>query len=742
VADNTFNHAVTPAPLAHTILKTVPEVENAVRIGRFGAWLVRYGNARYNEDNIIFADSTFFHFFSFPLLKGRPEEVLQHPFSIVLSQTAARRYFGQEDPIGKMLRIENDSTHYRVTGIMEDIPENSHMHFDMVGALSTYDKKLNQRWVASYLYTYIQVRKDVSPDQIRPYLQDIVTRYVFPDYQKMLGIDLAQMNSENDFLSFVLQPVTSIHLKSTFNAEFEPVGKILYVYIFTALAVIILILSALNFIALVTANSLFRAKEVGIRKIAGSDRNILVRQFLLESSLLAFFGMALALLFIELALPVFSKYLGLSLSLNQLLNTSGLLLMLLLIILVGLLSGFFPAWQLSAFNPARVMRNSQQESPGNSYFRKGLVLFQLFIAVGVIAMTLIIFGQFRYLVEKERGYDTKDLVVIRRPDGLTGKLEAYKNQISKHPGVISVTNTTSIPGGTFPRTPYYLEGMPATRNYTAAQLLVSYDFDSTYRISLAEGRFFDRTITTDSMACVINETAAKMMGIRDPIGKKIIHLVEKQSKRHSFEIIGVVRDFHFETLEHPINPLVMILMPGNLEGYLTVRLTPDQQEATVQYLKTVWEGYTSAYPFVHYFLDEDRFLKYKPVQETGRVFTLLSVIAVLISSLGLFALVSYDYYQRKRIVGLQKAMGASNLGIILQKFRETLVLVLASSVVAWIVAYILVSSWLSDYAYRIQPHVLYFLLATFIVFVFSLIAIYYHAWLSSRTNPGMILKYE
>ena len=742
VADNTFNHAITPSPLARTAVREIPDIENAVRIGRFGAWLVRYGNAKYNEDNIIFADSNFFQIFSFPLIQGSPEEVIKKPFSIVLSRKAVERYFGQEDPIGKRLRIENDSTYYLVTGVMEDIPENSHMHFDMVGALSTYDKRLNKQWVASFLYTYVLAREDASLEKIRKDLDNIVVKYVFPNYQKMLGVNTEQAASDKDHFSFILQPLTAIHLKSDFSAEFEPVGKILYIYVFVALAIIILIFSCLNFMSLVTAHSIFRAKEVGIRKIAGSDRKILVRQFLLESSLMTFFGMAIALFITELALPTFSRYLGLHLSLRQILNSSGILLMILLILVIGLLSGLYPALHQSKYNPAKTMRNWLQESPRNSYFRSGLVLFQLFIAIGVIAMTLLIFGQYRYLINKERGYDTKDLVVIRRPDGLAGKLEDYKEQISRHPGIVSVTNSNSIPGGIFTHTPFYPEGSPVTQNYSAAIILVSYGFDSTYRFEITRGRFFNRSVPTDSVSCVINETAARTMGIKDPLGKKIVHLTEKHSKRSEYSIIGVVKDFHLETLDNPIPPLVMVLMPGNMEGYLTVRMTPENQDSTIQYLRSVWESYTSAYPFVSYILDDDRVSYYNPVRETGRVFSLLSIIAVLISSLGLFALASYNYFRRKREVGVQKALGASNRQIILQKIWKIAGMTLGASAGAWILSYFLIKAWLGDYAYHTNANVLYFLAATGIVLIISLATIYYHAWLLSRTNPGMALKYE
>jgi putative ABC transport system permease protein len=744
VADNNFNHAVTPAPLAKILAYEIPEIESSIRVARLGAWLVRQGNIRYNEDNIIFTDPAFFQFFSFPLLKGSPAEVLKNPGSIVLSQQSAERYFGQENPVGKRLRIENDSTYYTVTGVMENIPDNTHMHFDMVGTLSTFDKHLrNDRWVVNYLYTYFLAKEGTSVERIKPGFEKIVSKYVIPDYRKLLNInDNRQTLDEGEYFTLIAQPLTSIHLRSSFSAEFEPVGNILYIYLFIALAIVILILACLNFINLATAQSSNRAIEVGIRKIAGSGQRKLVRQFLFESSLLAFLAMALALFFTELTLPAFSRYIGLRLSVGQLLNAPGILLLVTLILTIGIISGLYPALEFSAYNPTKVMHNQINPGSGRGYFRLVLALFQIFIAVGIISLALIIFSQFNYLVAKERGYNTHNLLIIRRPDGLGNKLEEFKSQISRQPGVVSVTNSTGIPGGSFTRLPYYPEGNSAANNYSAANLMVSYGFDSTYRITISEGRFFKISVPSDSSACVINETAVKMMGIENPIGKKIIQITDKPNKRLEFQIIGVVKDFHFETLENPINSLVMVLMPGNFEGYLTVRLAPDQQEKTIQYLKTTWEEFTAAYPFVYYLLDSDIQNNYQPVKETGRVFALLSIVAVIMACVGLFALISFHYSCRKREISIQKAMGAANKTLIFKKMVEIMKMILYSSILAWIGSWFIINSWFNDYAYHIKLNPFYFLFATAIVIVVALFTVYYHAWLVTRINPGSLLKSE
>jgi putative ABC transport system permease protein len=297
-------------------------------------------------------------------------------------------------------------------------------------------------------------------------------------------------------------------------------------------------------------------------------------------------------------------------------------------------------------------------------------------------------------------------------------------------------------GSGFPRFPYYLQGTPATRNFSTATLLVSFGFDTTYRLKMYEGRYFNTSSVEDSSACVINETALQHMGIKDPIGKKLIQLSDRPGKTTEYTIIGVVQDFYFETLENPIRPLIMLLMPGNFEGYLTVRMSPEKQDSTIQYLKAVWEKYTDAYPFVYYHLDEDRKNYYQPVRTTARIFTLLSVVTTLMACLSLFALVSFTYNRKQREIGILKAMGASNLSIILRRAGEIILLVLSASVVAWICAYFLANYWLRDYAYHININVLYFIAATLMVACIALIAVYYHTWLMAKSNPGTVLKYE
>ena len=743
ISGNKLDIAITATPLAQTMVKEIPEVEDAVRVARYGAWLLRNDSIGFNEDNLIFSDPGFFKIFTFPLIQGSPETALSKPFSVVLSESSARRYFGSENPLGRRLRVENDSTFYTVTGIMEDVPENSHLQFDMVGAISTYDKMLaNDRWVIHYLYTYFLAKEGSSPEKINAGLERIVTEYVIPDYQKLLNQENREAFIASNYYRFITQPLVDIHFDSAYSGELETAGKFFYIYLFIVLALIIMILSCMNFISLVTAQSMKRALEVGIRKISGSERYTLINQFLIESSLLAFFAMALALLFSELVLPWFSKFIGLHLSLAQLLNSAGILLIVILMVIIGVFSGLYPAWYLSSYNPKTVLRNRFDDHPDKGRFRKVLTIFQLFLAVGAVTMTLIILFQYRFLVDKDRGYDTENIVVIRRPDALTSKLENFKSQLSQHPGIVAVSNSTDAMGSGFPRFPYYPEGGSIARSYSSSTLLVSYGFDTTYGLEMASGRFFDRNSKNDTNACVINETAARDMNIVDPVGKTLYQLSDRPGKTMELTIIGVVKDFYYETLENPIRPLVMLFLPKNLEGYLAVRLDKDNQDSTIHFIKRTWEAYTDAYPFVYYYLDQDRRDYYRPVLTTARIFIMLSIVTILMASLSIFALVSFTYNRKQREIGILKAMGASNLSIILHRTVDIFTLVLSASVAAWIGTYILAKYWLRDYANHVNINVMYFIISTLVITLITVAAVYYHTRLSVRANPGSVLKYE
>ncbi len=742
VSGNAVNHAVTPAPLAGAIVNEVPGVKKAVRIGRFGAWLVRYDTIKHNEDGIIFADSTFFEIFSFPLIAGDPLTVLDKPENIVISEKAARRYFGNDNPIGKKLRIENDSTYYVVSGVMKDVPHNSHMHFDMVASLSTlYRYLMLDSWVANYLYTYILVEDNTNRDNLSEKVNRLAEKYVRPAYLNMLSLHEDQTVSYDNRFNFIVQPMLDIHLKSNFEAEFEPVNNVNYIYIFSALAILILIVACINFINLATATTANRAKEVGIRKITGSDKKSLFRQFMTESFLLTFLSLILALLFVEILLPLFNKYIDLNLSLRQLVTPLGFVILFLLVAIVGTFAGFYPAFLLSSFDPIVVLRNWIQRTR-SSFFRKGLVFFQFLVTITILVMTFILYEQFNFLINKDLGFDTKNLLVIRRPDGLKKDLEKYREAILKHHNVVSATNTMAIPGNIINSTTFYVEGTSPDSNYHLIYHIVNYDFLKTYGLPLASGRFFNPEVKGDTAACVINETAAKLMKIDNPEGKKLVQLFSKSNKKTAYDIIGVVKDFNFQPLENPIKALVILLIKGNPEGYLAVKISPQQREETIKFLKAEWEKFTSNYPFVYFFMEDKIKEEYIDVRKTARIFMILSVIAIFIACLGLFGLVSYTTGQRAREIGIRKALGASVSKIYLLELKEMLFLIFISSLFAWPLAYFMANSWLRNFYYRITLNPWHFIVSVLIVLIIALITVSRQMYQSAKLNPAQAVRYE
>jgi putative ABC transport system permease protein len=355
-------------------------------------------------------------------------------------------------------------------------------------------------------------------------------------------------------------------------------------------------------------------------------------------------------------------------------------------------------------------------------------------------MALLISCQYKFLTQKFPGFDKENLLIIRRPDGLKGKLEEFKSDILKIEGVKAVTNTTSLPGSIYPRHPFFVEGQSPENNYSPAMLFTSYGFDSTFRVQLRQGRFFDPSLPSDSSACVLNETAVKFMGIEDPVGKNIHQLATKGIKSPKLNIIGVVKDFHFETFENPIQPLVILLMPGNLEGYLSVRLTGENFSTTLESIQGTWDQYTTAYPFVSYMLDTDLNARYLPVRTTGRIFILLAIIALILSNVALFGLVSFYQARRKREIGVYKLLGASTRNILIRKMLSIVLMVLSASTVAWIGSYLLINRWLQDYAYHTHIHISCFIASFAVVLFTALGTAWYHSWASSRENPRLLLR--
>ncbi|MFO7657633.1 MAG: ABC transporter permease [Bacteroidales bacterium] len=740
-----LHQAISSPAMAGTLQKEFDEIIETVRIGRYGAWLVSYDNVRYNEDNLLFADSNFFKVFSFNLIKGDPDNALANPNSIILTEESVLRYFGNEDPMGKKLRIENDTTFYKVTGVMENVPSNSHMQFDMLASLITLKKALHEYWVSHNVYTYILVQENADVHILENKLNELVARFVVPQLNTILDMPEGDFESAGMSYSFFLQSLKQIHLKSDLNAELEQNGNIVYIYIFSVLAILILLIVSINFMNLSTARAARRAKEVAIRKVAGSDRMLLIRQFLIEAVLLSILAMTMALLLVELVMPQFNKYIGLNLDVKQLASAENIALLLVFAVVVGLIAGSYPAFFLASFHPVNVLRNRNINESGNIGFRKGLVFFQFFVTVFVIISTFVLFNQYKYLINKDLGFNKDNLLIIRRSDAIKNNNADFRKEIVANKAVKSVTYSSTLPGRQFSKSSFLLKGMPSKNSLLMNLIFVSEDFQKTYGLEMVSGEFFPHASPYDSFTCVVNETAARLIDPVNAVGHVLRFPMQKESrmqKKEEYVITGVVKDFSYSSLEEEIGPLVMFPMPPEWEGYFTVRVSSDSTAQTVEFLREKWEKYTKAYPFVYYMLNDDLTTRYHLLRKTARILSVFSFITIFVAFIGLYGLVSFTLNIRKKEIGIRKVLGAAEITLVKLLVKEIVILFSVAATISAIAAFFLLRRWLTDFYYHVSLDPGCFILSVFIVLTMAIITVFVRAYFIAGVKPGEILKTE
>ncbi len=744
-AGNEFDQAITAQPMAAALLNDYPEIENVVRMRKYGDWLVTYEDKKYHEENFAFADSTFFEIFDFKLLLGDPHTVLDQPRSVVLSESTAKKYFGDENPLGKMIKLERDTVLTKVTGVMEDVPPNSHIHFDMVGSLQTYARPEQEFWLSHSFYTYILLKPGITREQIEPKLNDIISKYVGPTIEQVIGITLEDVSKQGDFFGYHLQPLRSIHLNSDLDYEYEPNGNKTLVYVFIVVAILILVVACINFMNLATARSALRAREVGIRKLFGGHRSMIILQFLTESVWLTTLAFLLALVLVLLIFPVFRNIIQMQVSLDFLHHWSVIPVILVFILVTGILAGSYPAFFLASFRPVRVLKGSLSRGARSGKLRSVLVVLQLAVSVFILVGTFITFGQLRYLTHKDPGFAKENVLVIRRSDVLRDQIESFKQELRKNPDVIQVTHSNTIPGRNFSNNVINVEGEGTNVTRMTWQAWVCDEFAETFDLKMKEGRFFSRDNPTDSFAVVINERAIKTLGLEEPvIGKRLMQPRGPQQYEY-YTIIGVMKDFNFQSMRNDIAPLRLNFIPGNWEGYIPVRIAPGKKQEAVDFIRKTWESFNQEYPFDYFWMDDDFNRLYQTESRTSNVFVAFAVISLIIAALGLLGLISYTAVQRTREIGIRKAMGSSSGLVVMMFFRETALLVLLGTLLATPI-YFAITSWLQNFAFHIPFSLLIFvgliLGAGILTLLLSFLAVGGIAMKASHNNPAESLRYE
>jgi putative ABC transport system permease protein len=524
LSGNEFTMAVSPAPVGAAFVEEIPGVINFTRVRNFGFPVIRYKDKVFSEERWFNTDSTFFDVFDVTFLRGEAKTALNEPNTVILTRSTAERYFGSENPVGKTLNSDRRRD-YLVKGVIEDPPPNTHFHYDFLASLMTYPDAANDGiWVSNNFWTYLLLDKNTSPEQVANEFPGMVLKYAGPQIEQFLGVSWDKLIEQGASYGFFLQPLADIHLKSHLEYEVQQNGNNLYVNIFSIVALFILVIACINFMNLATARSTKRAKEVGIRKTLGSRRSQLIQQFLTEAILLSFVSFVVAIILVKLLLPAYNTLGGFQLELNLLSDPVVLPALILLMFFVGGISGSYPAFYLASFNPLKVLKGSSQASGYKSWLRSGLIIFQFIISITLFIGTMVIYTQLKYIQNKDLGYDKQDVVIVEKTDDLGPQIYSFKEDLKQDPRIISVSNSTHLIGHDFNSNVKQIQGEPLENAILFTNFFADGLYGETYGLELVKGRFFSDDRPSDTLSAVINETAAKAMGIDDPIGRMIINI--------------------------------------------------------------------------------------------------------------------------------------------------------------------------------------------------------------------------
>jgi putative ABC transport system permease protein len=733
-----------PVAMGPAVYHDLPDVVAYTRLAKSGPTVVRYENKTFVEERFFAADSTIFDVFTFPFLLGDPKTALTQPNTVVVTESMAHKYFGNEDPIGKILNT-GKKDNFVVTGVIKDIPQNSHLHPDFMASLTTLPDSRNPTWLSNNYYTYLLLRKGVNVVEFQKKLDDEVTKYASPQLKAVAGISLEQFRAAGNNYGFVLQPLTSIHLYSHLDGEIEPNGDITYVYIFSAIAIAILLIACINFVNLATARSEKRAKEVGVRKTLGSARSYLVGQFMSESIVISLIAVVLAIGIVETLLPFFNQVADKKMSPHLFSDPLSIPTLICFAIVVGIIAGIYPAFYLSSFHPIDILRSDVRKGGRKSLLRSGLVIFQFAISIALFAGTFIIFAQLRYVQTKNLGFDKEETVVVNRTNDLSNQLQSFEDELRANKSIVTLTNSNGIPGNQGGDNAVRLDGAPESQYEDIQQMFCDYDFANTYKLGITDGRFFSKEHPSDSAAVVVNEEAGKSFNTKNIVGKYLIYPGAGPAGTDlKCEVIGVVRDFNYSSLHEPIRPLAIRLFPkrGFIGRFVTVRLAPGDHLSTISFIEKIWKKYAGDEEFSCNFLDDNLQKLYAADQRTSEIAGAFSILAIFIACLGLLGLAAFVTERRTKEIGIRKVLGASVAEIVALLSKEFVKWVLLANAVAWPLASYVMNKWLQNFAYRTDMSLWIFVASGAMALVIALLTVSSHAIKAAMANPVESLRYE
>ncbi|HYC84011.1 MAG TPA: ABC transporter permease [Chryseosolibacter sp.] len=736
IAGQDIMTANTCTPLAEALVAEVPEVEAATRvIPFFGKPAVKYDDKAFTEEKVFYADSNFYQFFSFALLEGDPNTVLKEPNSVVVTEAIAKKYFGNESPVGKTLVIGNDNKAFKVTGLAGNPPTNSHFSYTMLLSSSSNKYYANDIWLNNFLFTYFTLRENAKVETVHEKFVNLVEKYVGPEIERFMGVSLKQMQGQGGEYGYYSTKITDIHLFSISEGDIEPGGNITYIYFFGSIAIFIIVIACINFMNLSTARSAGRAKEVGLRKTLGSLRGQMIGQFLAESTLYSLAAVVLAFFSCYFLLPYFNLLSGKQLAMNVLATPLFIISVVALVLFVGVVAGSYPAFYLTSFNAVEVLKGKVRAGMRSKGIRSALVVVQFMISIFLIIFTLVVFQQISFMQEKNLGMDKDNVLIIQNTGRLGSNKEAFRNALAQQATVkkLSYTNNT-FPGV---NNTTVFKAVDGDQDHIMGQYFADYDHLDVMRFEIKEGRYFSKDFPADSSAIVLNEAAVKEFGYTNPIGQQILHNDEDKMER--LTVVGVVKDFNFESYKDAVRPL-SIRLARNANNLL-IRYEGSPRELISQ-VESIWKQNASNEPFEYAFMDEEFDQLFRAEQRMGTIFSILSALAIFIASLGLFALAAFTSEQRTKEIGIRKAMGASVFSLTVLLSKQFTMLVIIGFIPAAVLGWYASNEWLGSFAYRIDVSPWIIVLSGVGAIVIAWLTVSYQSIRTAGANPIQSLRYE
>jgi putative ABC transport system permease protein len=738
---NENTYAGSPAQAGPTLKNEFPEIEHEVRLIKSDGIQVKKDNQYIQEDHAVFADSTLFAVFTLPMIDGNPATALKDPHSVVITEQTAKKYFNRADVVGQTLLI-NDTDAYKVTGVIKDLPAESHFRFDFFFSMSTLSDSREDSWLSNNFTTYVLLKKGADPARLDAKFPAFIRKHMGPQLQGALHITVDAFEQSGNYYRFGLFPLTSIHLRSSCIDDLAANGNIDYVYIFSAIALFILLIACINFMNLSTARSANRAREVGIRKVLGSPRKYLVAQFLTESVIVTMAGAVLAVFLAWALLPVFNTLSGKELVVNSHLFGQLLPILVAFVLIIGCLAGSYPALFLSGFQPIDVLKGKLSTGFKGGRLRSVLVVFQFGISLFLITSTLVVYRQIKYIQSRDIGYNRDHVLIVHNTETLGNQSTTFKEEIKQLAGVDNATLTSALPTtGNGDYTALFEDrSLDQKRAVHSQRWSVDEDYLNTLGIRLKSGRDFSRQMPTDSNAVIINEAAAKQLTYANPLNEQVYAPGDNMLKKiNTYHIIGVIRDFNFRSLRQNVTPLMLQLKQD--PGALSIRIRAGADvPAILAQVSDKWKGLSPNRGFAYSFMQEDFDGLYRSELRIGQIFLAFSTLAILIACLGLFGLVAYAAEQRTREIGIRKVLGAQIYTIVSMLSKDFIKLVVLSIVIASPLAWLAMDKWLQGFAYRVDISLWIFIIAGLIALLIAVLTVSIQTIRAAMANPIKSLK--